>query len=39
MPRLVFEPTILVFELAKTIHALDRAAAVVGHGILGFYET
>jgi hypothetical protein len=25
-----FEPTISVFELAKTVHALDRAAAVIG---------
>jgi hypothetical protein len=25
-----FEPTIPVFEKAKTVHALDRAAAVIG---------
>jgi hypothetical protein len=25
-----FEPTIPVFERAKTVHALDRAAAVIG---------
>jgi hypothetical protein len=25
-----FEPTIPVFELAKTVHALDRAATVIG---------
>lgn len=25
-----FEPTILVFEWAKTVHALDGAATVIG---------
>jgi hypothetical protein len=30
MPRVVFEPTIQVFEQAKTFHALDRAANVIG---------
>jgi hypothetical protein len=30
MPRVEFEPTILVFELAKAVHALDRAATVIG---------
>jgi hypothetical protein len=25
-----FEPTIPVFELAKTVHVLDRAATVIG---------
>jgi hypothetical protein len=25
-----FEPTILVFERAKTVRALDRAATVIG---------
>jgi hypothetical protein len=30
MPRVEFEPTIPVFERAKTIHALDRAASVFG---------
>jgi hypothetical protein len=30
MPRVEFEPTIPVFERAKTVHALDRAATVVG---------
>jgi hypothetical protein len=29
MPRVGFEPTIPVFERAKTFHALDRAATVV----------
>jgi hypothetical protein len=31
MPRMGFEHTIPVFELAKTVHALDRAANVIGH--------
>jgi hypothetical protein len=26
-----FEPTILEFERAKTVHVLDRAATVMGH--------
>jgi hypothetical protein len=30
MPLVGFEPTIPVFELAKIVHALDRAAAVIG---------
>jgi hypothetical protein len=30
MPQLGFEPTIQVFEWAKEVHALDRAAAVIG---------
>jgi hypothetical protein len=30
MPRVGFEPTIPVFERAKMVHALDRAAAVIG---------
>jgi hypothetical protein len=29
-PRVGFEPTIPVFEMAKTVHALDRAATVIG---------
>jgi hypothetical protein len=29
-PRVGFEPTTLVFERAKTVHALDRAATVIG---------
>jgi hypothetical protein len=28
MPRVGFEPTIPVFERAKIVHALDRAATV-----------
>jgi hypothetical protein len=31
MPWVGFEPTISTFELAKTVHALDRAAAVMGN--------
>jgi hypothetical protein len=30
MPRVRFEPTIPVFERAKTVQALDRAATVIG---------
>jgi hypothetical protein len=30
MPRVAFEPTIPVFEGAKAVHALDRAATVIG---------
>jgi hypothetical protein len=30
MPRLEFEPTIPAFEREKTVHALDRAATVIG---------
>jgi hypothetical protein len=30
MPRVGFEPTIPVFERAKPVHALERAAAVIG---------
>jgi hypothetical protein len=30
MPRVEFEPTIPVFEGAKTVYALDRAATVIG---------
>jgi hypothetical protein len=32
MPRVGFEPTIPVFERAKTVHALDHAATVIGKG-------
>jgi hypothetical protein len=35
MPGVGFEPTIPVFERAKTVHALDRAATVIG-GFLVF---
>jgi hypothetical protein len=30
MSRVGFEPTVSVFEWAKTVHALDRAATVIG---------
>jgi hypothetical protein len=30
MPQVGFEPTIPVFEREKTVHALDRAASVIG---------
>jgi hypothetical protein len=30
MPRVGFEPTIQMFERAKMVHALDRAANVIG---------
>jgi hypothetical protein len=30
MPRVGFEPTIPVFELAKAVHGLDGAATVIG---------
>jgi hypothetical protein len=32
MPRVGFEPTIPLFERAKTVHDLDRAATVIGNG-------
>jgi hypothetical protein len=31
MPRVGFELTIPVFERAKTVYALNRAATVIGH--------
>jgi hypothetical protein len=31
MSRVEFEPTIPAFERAKTVHALDRAATVIGN--------
>jgi hypothetical protein len=33
MPQVGFEPTIPVFERAKTVHVLDRAATVIGWNI------
>jgi hypothetical protein len=30
MPRVGFEPKILVYERAKTVHVLDRVTTVVG---------
>jgi hypothetical protein len=34
IPRVVFEPTIPAFEREKTVHALDRAATVIGLNLL-----
>jgi hypothetical protein len=34
MTRVGFEPTIPVFEWAKTFHALNRATTVIGHDFL-----
>jgi hypothetical protein len=34
MPRVGFEPTIPLLERAKTVHALDRAATVIGRNAL-----
>jgi hypothetical protein len=34
MPRVGFEPMNAVFERVKTVHTLDRAAAVIGSGKL-----
>jgi hypothetical protein len=31
MPQVEFEPPVPAFERAKTVHALDRTAAVVGN--------
>jgi hypothetical protein len=36
MPQVGLKPTIPVFELAKTVHALDRAAIVTG-GNMAYY--
>jgi hypothetical protein len=33
MPQVGFEPAIPVFELAKTVHALDCAATVIGTSV------
>jgi hypothetical protein len=30
MPQVGFEPTVLVFERAKTVHALDQSCSIVG---------
>jgi hypothetical protein len=38
MPRVGFEPTIPVFERAKTVHVLDRAAAVIGDSPLSLLK-
>jgi hypothetical protein len=31
MPQVRFDPTISVFELEETVHALDRALSVIGN--------
>jgi hypothetical protein len=31
MPQVGFEPTIPVFEQAKAVHTVDRAATVIGN--------
>jgi hypothetical protein len=36
MPPVEFEPTFPVFERAKTVHVLDRAATVIGFYSLKF---
>jgi hypothetical protein len=38
MPRVGFEHKILVFERAMTVHALDRAATVIGNGHKWLYR-
>jgi hypothetical protein len=35
MPRVGFEPTLPVFERAKTVDALDGAATVIGKAVIG----
>jgi hypothetical protein len=39
MPSVGFEPTIPVFERAKTIYALDRAATVIGMVLVYEYSS
>jgi hypothetical protein len=41
MSRVGFEPTIPVFERAKTLHALDSAAAMIGYvaSALTYYDS
>jgi hypothetical protein len=39
MPRVAFEPTIRVFERAKTVHALDREATVIGNQTVNEYNS
>jgi hypothetical protein len=38
MPRVGFEPTIPVLQLRKTVHALDRAATVIGYFFVVQYQ-
>jgi hypothetical protein len=37
MPRIGFEPTIPVFEWAKTVHAVDREATVIGFFVIKYF--
>jgi hypothetical protein len=39
MPRMGFEPTIPVFERAKSVHALDREATVIGQNVFTKYKS
>jgi hypothetical protein len=39
MSRVEFEPTIPVLERAKTVHALERAATVIGKVKLSLSQT
>jgi hypothetical protein len=34
MSRVEFEDTIPIFERAKTVHALDHAATVIGNAVI-----
>jgi hypothetical protein len=38
MPWVGFELTISVFERAKTVHALNRAAAMIGYEITAMFK-
>jgi hypothetical protein len=38
MPSVGFEPTIPAFEGAKTVHALDLAATVIGNMKMGDWK-
>jgi hypothetical protein len=39
MPPVGFELTFPVFELAKTVHALDRAATVIGERLMKLHDS
>jgi hypothetical protein len=38
MPQVGFEPTIPVFDRAKTVHALGHVAAVIGGNYRYYYK-
>jgi uncharacterized membrane protein len=38
MPRVGFEPTTPAFERAKIVHALDRAATVIGVDLVTYLQ-